>query len=64
MPLIVAAFALVMWLFAMSIEEDADKQAFKARCDAQHGTVLMPLKSNGNRWIGCYSGVKEIPNEV
>lgn len=55
---------LIIWLFAMSIGADADKQAFKARCDAQHGTVLMSLKSNGNGWIGCYSGAKEIPNEV
>lgn len=64
MPVLLVTLAVCVFLTCMSFQEGANKRAFKARCDAQQGTVLISMKSDGKGWIGCYSGVKEIPNEV
>jgi len=66
MPVIIGLVLLAIWggILAADLSATSDKRDFKARCDAQHGTVLMSLKRNGDGWIGCYSGLKEIPNEV
>lgn len=37
--------------------------SFYDRCKAQGGVVLNSTKRDGGGWVGCYSGVKELPNE-
>lgn len=56
--------AAVVLAFVQAYFSAEAKQAFKARCDAQQGTVLMSLTSTGGGWIRCYTGVKELYNEV
>lgn len=62
--LITALLAVVFGLMYTQDREDRQRlDTFHSRCDSKGGTVLNSTLPGNVKWIGCYSGVKEIPNE-
>jgi len=67
MPILILLFVALMGSLGWSVyaeqQQTVELVQFHARCTNQGGTVLRSYKPNGAGWIGCYSGIKELPNE-
>lgn len=63
----ITLFAILLsfwiWLFMADRNDQQAYTAFHNRCDAQHGVVLASKQRDGDNWLGCYTGVKELYNE-
>lgn len=59
------AVLLAAWIAVFVYDQNVQDKyaAFHNRCDAQHGVVLASMKRDGDGWVGCYTGVKELYNE-
>lgn len=67
MPILILLFVMLMGSLGWSVyaeqQQTIELVQFHARCTNQGGIVLQSYQSDGDGWIGCYSGIKELPNE-